>query len=64
MKKKEDFSKLSLVELNTELATVREKIRQFRFSQAVTRTKNVKEGSLLKKKIARLLTAINTQKNA
>lgn len=64
MKKQEDFSKLSDTEIQKEVIATREKLRQFRFSQVTTRTKNVKEGSLLKKRIARLLTTTNKPKNA
>lgn len=37
----------------------REALRTFRFGEAGTKTRNVKEGSTLRKEIARILTELN-----
>ena len=39
----------------------REKLRAFNFGEAGSKTRNVKEGSGLKKEIARIMTELNNQ---
>lgn len=53
-----------LEDLHKEVAAKREALRTFRFGEAGTRTRNVKEGHNLRKEIARLLTEINSRKVA
>jgi len=43
------------------LAEKRESLRAFRFGGAGAKTKNVKEGSAIRKDIARILTAMNSK---
>ncbi len=52
-----DISKMSTAELNKELSGAREKLREFRVGMTGSRVKNVKEGRVLRKNIARILTA-------
>lgn len=54
-----DLSKKSLGELLREAAQKREAIRKFRFDTAGSKIKNVKEGHIFKKDLARILTEIN-----
>ena len=51
-------------DLQKEIAAKREALRTFRFGEAGTRTRNVKEGRNLRKEIARLLTEANSRKVA
>ncbi len=46
-------------ELRAFLTEKREALRQFKFANALGKTKNVKEGRSLRKSIAQLLTLIN-----
>lgn len=48
-------------ELRRTLFKEREKLRLFRFAMAGGKTKNVREGAVIRKEIARLLTEINAQ---
>ena len=57
---KNEFAKKSPKELTTLLTEKRLALRNFRFSIAGSNTRNVKEGSALKKDIARILTILNT----
>lgn len=50
-------------ELVKALAEKREALRAFRFAASGAKNKNVKEGALLKKDIARILTALSPKKN-
>lgn len=56
-----DITKKSVAELQKEIADKREALRTFRFGEAGTRTRNVREGRNLRKDIARLLTEINSR---
>lgn len=49
-------------ELVKELALFREKLRVLRFKAEGAKSKNVKEGTTLRKQIARILTEINQNK--
>ncbi len=48
---------MSTAELSKELSGAREKLREFRNGMTGSRVKNVKEGRVLRKNIARILTA-------
>ncbi|MEK7208309.1 MAG: 50S ribosomal protein L29 [Patescibacteria group bacterium] len=54
-----NYSTKSKEELTKLAAEHREKLRAFRFSMAGGKVKNVKEGKVIRKEIARLLTALN-----
>jgi len=58
MAKKIDYSSKTERELNRMLTDQHENLRVFRFGSAGSKTRNVKEGSKIKKEIARLLTEI------
>lgn len=59
-----DLKTWSIEDLQKEVAAKREALRTFRFGEAGTRTRNVREGRNLRKEIARLLTEINSRKVA
>lgn len=63
MKMKEITAK-SASELKNLLSEKRESLRTFRFGATGSKTKNVKEGRATRKEIARILTALNSKKNA
>lgn len=44
------------------LADKRKALREYRFGSAGSKTRNVKEGSNLRKEIARIMTQLNSQK--
>lgn len=46
------------------LAEKREALRSFRFGAAGAKSKNVKEGKLIRKDIARIMTVLNAKKLA
>ena len=48
-------------ELAKELKDTREELRKFRFSQSGSSIRNVKEGQELRKRIARILTEVNSR---
>jgi ribosomal protein L29 len=54
-----EFKNKTAKELSTILADKRQALRSFRFSVAGSNTRNVKEGNVLKKDIARILTVLN-----
>ncbi|MEK7614570.1 MAG: 50S ribosomal protein L29 [Patescibacteria group bacterium] len=55
-KKKNEIKTASVADLDKLVAEKREALRLFRFGVAGSKVKNVKEGSALKKEIARILT--------
>ncbi len=57
-----DLKKYSVADLQKEIAEKRESLRTFRFGEAGSRSRNVREGRTLKKDIARLLTELNSRK--
>lgn len=59
--KKTDFKKYSLDDLQKEIAEKREALRVFRFGEAGSRSRNVREGRAVRKDIARLLTEIRAR---
>lgn len=48
-------------DLLKEIAEKRDALRAFRFGEAGTRTRNVREGRTLRREIARLLTEVNSR---
>lgn len=56
-----DFKNKTEKELKALLALKRVALRNFRFSIAGSKVKNVKEGHAIRKDIARILTAINAK---
>jgi ribosomal protein L29 len=56
-----DIKKQSIEDLQKELAAKRENLRTFRFGEAGSRARNVREGRNLRKDIARILTEINAR---
>lgn len=63
MAKKIDFKTQTPAELATFVAAKRDAIRTLRFAASGSKNKNVKEGKMLRKDIARALTALNATKN-
>ena len=61
MKAKEIMNKTQ-ADLTKLLTEKRESLRAFRFGNAQSKTKNTREGSALRKDIARILTAMNDKK--
>ena len=58
-KKLENFKGMSKEELNKQLTDLHESIRVIRFKADGAKSKNVKEVSVLKKQLARVLTEMN-----
>lgn len=56
-----DFKNKTEKELKALLGEKRVALRNFRFSVAGSKVKNVKEGYVIRKDIARILTAINAK---
>ncbi len=56
-----DLKKHSVQDLQKEIAEKREALRLFRFGEAGSRARNVREGRTLRKDIARLLTELNSR---
>jgi ribosomal protein L29 len=57
--KKDNLKGMKKDELIKELAILRENVRVIKFKAEGSKSKNVKELSLLKKKIAQILTEVN-----
>jgi len=62
MAKKTDYKSMSDKDLGKALAEKHESLRLFRFGKAGSKTRNVKEGSLARKGVARILTEMNSRK--
>ncbi len=58
---KKEFINKSKKELETLLSEKRLALRNFRFSVSGSNVRNVKEGSVLKKDMARILTILNNK---
>lgn len=56
-----DMKSRTTEDLLKEVAEKREALRKFRFGEAGTRTRNVREGRALRRDIARLLTEIRAR---
>ena len=59
-KNKLNFKEMKKDELIKKLAFLREEVRVIRFKAEGSKSKNVKESSILKKQIAQVLTEINS----
>lgn len=59
-----DFKKYSAEDLHKEIAEKREALRTFRFGGAGSRTRNVREGRMLRRDIARMMTELSNRKIA
>ena len=64
MATKTDFKKYTVEDLHKEIADKREALRAFRFGEAGSRSRNVREGRNHRKDIARMLTEMNARKIA
>lgn len=62
--KKEDFKNKTDSELLSVLKEMRDKVSSIRFSRSTGKVKNVKEASVTKKNVARVLTALSLRKKA
>ena len=62
--KKTDLKKYSVEDLHKEIADKREALRIFRFGEAGSRSRNVREGRNHRKDIARMLTELSARKIA
>lgn len=60
--KKTNYTGKPISDLQKALAEKRVVLRDFRFGVAGSRTKNVKEGQMAKKDIARIMTELNRNK--
>jgi len=61
--KKNNIKETKTEDLNKKLLEVEEKIRVIKFKAEGAKSKNVKEGKMLKKEVARILTELNARKN-
>ena len=61
--KKNSYKDKSAKDLLKALYEEREKLQKFNFGTAGSRTRNVKEGRLAKKEVARIMTELNRNKN-
>ncbi|MCU0660050.1 MAG: 50S ribosomal protein L29 [Candidatus Pacebacteria bacterium] len=59
--KKLNFKDMKDTELVKALTEKRDALRAFRFAASGAKSKNVKQGSLLKKEIARILTVLSSK---
>ena len=62
--KKQNFNTLEIVDLKKELQSTQKKLADISFVAKTSRPKNTKEVSLLRKNIARILTAMTKKQNA
>lgn len=58
-----DFKKKSVKDLEKLLKDKREELRSFRFANAGSHTRNVREGRNTRKEIAQILTELNSRNN-
>jgi ribosomal protein L29 len=63
-KKKTSHVETSDKDIQVALTEKREALRNFRFGNAGSKSRNVKEGSVIRKEIARLLTEVSRRKHA
>jgi len=59
-----DFSKHTTADIEKEIAEKRDALKSFRFGEAGSRARNVREGRNLRKDIARLMTELSTRRVA
>ena len=57
--KTKDLTNKTHADLHTLIAQKKESLRTFRFGTAGAKTKNVKEGKMLRKEIAQIMTVLN-----
>jgi ribosomal protein L29 len=57
-----DYSKRTIIELENDLREKREAFRKFRFEMTGGKVKNVKEGGMIRREIAKILTFINQKR--
>ena len=57
-----DITNKTPADLSKMLSEKKEALRVFRFGATVAKTKNVKEGRVIRKEIAQILTVLNTAK--
>lgn len=62
MKKANDYKTMDKGEINVKVEALREKLRVFRYDTVGARTKNVRESRVIRREIARALTAMGTKK--
>lgn len=55
---------MDIAGLHQEIAEKREALRKFRFGEAGSRSRNVKEGRTIRRDIARFMTELNSRKIA
>lgn len=60
--KTKDFVNKTTADLAKLVADKREALRAFRFGAVASKSKNVKEGRVIRKDIARILTALRSKK--
>jgi ribosomal protein L29 len=60
----DEFKKKSITDLQKMIAEKREALRAFRFGEAGSRTRNVKEGRQMRRDIARMLTELKQRELA
>jgi len=59
-----DFSKHTTADIEKEIAEKRGALKSFRFGEAGSRARNVREGRNLRKDIARLMTELSSRRVA
>ncbi len=59
-----DFKKKSVKDLEKSVREKREQLREFRFKNVGSRTRNVKEGRNTRKEVAQILTELNIRQMA
>lgn len=62
MKNKNEYKGKDMVELKTKLREKRTALRNFEFAISGSKSRNVREGRVMKKDIAKILTEINSIK--
>ena len=60
--KQKDLDKKKDTDLNKLLKEKRQSLKSFRFGLSGSKTRNIKEGKLLRKEIAQILTVINKRR--
>ncbi len=60
--KKIDYKTKDKTEISKEIASAQEKLRLFRFGASGAKSKNVKEGMIIRRNIARMMTELNSKK--
>jgi len=56
-----DITKMDIQGLHGEIVEKREALRKFRFGEAGSRARNVREGRMLRRDIARMLTELKSR---